>query len=99
MLVGDVFNLLNRQAITQLDNRYNLASGGHCSGIPDAICNGDGGLQHVGSTLNPISQLANPTATATNPDFLKMGAQVPAGVNSQGYTGQRALRLGIKLTF
>jgi hypothetical protein len=53
----------------------------------------------VGTTLNPIAQLANPTATATNPDFLRMGAQVAAGVNSQGYTGQRALRLGIKLTF
>jgi hypothetical protein len=99
MLIGDVFNLLNRQAITQLDTRYNLVSGGACSGIPAAICNGDGGLQHSGATINPISQLANPVATATNPDFLKMGAQVPAGVNSQGYTGQRALRLGIKLTF
>src|SRR5206468_9786922 len=32
MLIGDVFNLFNRQAITQLDQRYNLASGGHCSG-------------------------------------------------------------------
>jgi hypothetical protein len=99
ILVGDVFNLLNRQAITQLDNRYNLQSGGHCSGVPDALCNGDGGLQHSGSTTNPIGQLTNPIATATNPDFLKAGAQVPAGVNSQGYTGQRALRLGIKLTF
>ena len=41
-------------------------------------------------------------ATATNPDFLKAGAAVAAGISQvgpQGYTGQRALRLGIKLTF
>ena len=94
MLIGDVFNLLNRQAITQLDTRYNLASGGHCSGIPAAACNGDGGLQHIGTTLNPIQQLANPTATATNPDFLKAG-----GTQNGAYTGQRALRLGVKVTF
>jgi hypothetical protein len=99
MLVGDIFNLFNRQAITQLDTRYNLVSGGVCSGIPAALCNGDGGLQHNGATIQPIGQLTNATATATNPDFLKAGAQVAAGVNSQGYTGQRALRLGVKITF
>ena len=53
----------------------------------------------LGATIQPIGQLTNPTATATNPDFLKAGAQVAAGVNSQGYTGQRALRLGVKITF
>jgi hypothetical protein len=102
MLQGDIFNVMNRQAITQLDNRYNLQSGGACSGIPAAICNGDGGLLHAGATLNPVGQLANPVATATNPDFLKAGAQVAAGlsgVGPQGYTGQRALRLGVKITF
>ncbi len=102
MLQGDIFNVLNRQAITQLDNRYNLQSGGACSGIPAAACNGDGGLLHAGATLNPVAQLANPVATATNPDFLKAGAQVAAGISAvgpQGYTGQRALRLGVKITF
>jgi hypothetical protein len=88
--IGDVFNLFNRQAITQLDQRYNLVSGGHCSGIAAAICNGDGGLLHSGSTINPVSQLANPTATATNPDFLKAGT---------AFTGQRSLRLGVRITF
>jgi hypothetical protein len=99
MLFGDLFNVMNRQAAIQLDTRYNLQSGGACSGIPAAACNGDGGLLHAGATINPVAQLANPTATATNPDFLKAGAQVPAGVNSQGYTGARALRIGVKLTF
>ena len=80
--IGDVFNLFNRQAITQLDQRYNLVQNGACAGIPAAACNGDGGLQHSGSTINPIAQLANPVATATT-----------------SFTGQRSLRIGIKLTF
>jgi hypothetical protein len=88
--IGDVFNVLNRQAITTLDQRYNLVQGGACSGIPAAICNGDGGLLHAGATTNPVAQLANPIATATNPDFLK------AGTN---FTGQRSLRLGLRITF
>jgi hypothetical protein len=94
MLIADIFNLFNRQAITQLDQRYNLVSGGSCSGIPASACNGDGGLEHNGSTINPVAQLANPQATATNPDFLKAG-----GTTNGAYTGQRALRIGVKLTF
>ena len=89
-VIGDVFNLFNRQAITQLDQRYNLVQDGHCAGIAAAACNDDGGLQHSGSTLNAISQLANPRATATNPDFLKSGST---------FTGQRSLRLGLRITF
>ena len=89
-VIADVFNLFNRQAITQLDQRYNLIQGGHCSGISAASCNGDGGLQHAGSTTNPIAQLANPIATATNPDFLKAGT---------AFTGLRSLRLGVRITF
>jgi hypothetical protein len=89
-IIGDVFNLFNRQAITTLDQRYNLVSGGACSGIPAALCNGDGGLQHNGATINPIAQLSNPTATATNADFLKAGT---------GFTGQRSLRVGVRIQF
>jgi len=89
-LVADIFNLFNRQAITLLDQRYNLQSDPPCAGIPAALCNGDGGLQHAGATLNPIGQLSNPQATAVNPDFLKAG---------RGFTGQRSLRLGAKITF
>src|SRR5439155_26402448 len=68
-LIADVFNLFNRQAISVLDQRYNLQTE-PCAGIPDAICNGDGGLLHNGASLTPVAQLANPRATATNPDFL-----------------------------
>ena len=89
-VIGDVFNLFNRQAITQLDQRYNLIQGGHCSGIPAASCNDDGGLLHSGSTINPVAQLANPIATATNPDFLKAGTS---------FTSQRSLRVGVRITF
>jgi hypothetical protein len=89
-LIGDVFNLFNRQAITTLDQRYNLQQHGHCGGIPDAMCNGDGGLEHSGSTINPISQLANPIATAQNVDFLKAGT---------GFTLQRSLRLAVRIQF
>jgi hypothetical protein len=89
-LYGDIFNVLNRQAISALDQRYNLVSGGACSGIPAASCNGDGGLATVTGTLTPIAQLANPIATATNPDFLKAG---------NAFTGQRSLRVGIRIRF
>jgi hypothetical protein len=53
----DVFNLFNRQAITVLDQRYNLVSDGACTG----------------NTLTPAGALSNPAATATNPDFLRAG--------------------------
>jgi hypothetical protein len=91
-VLADTFNLLGRQAITTLDQRYNLVQDGSCAGIPnpDVNCNGDGGLMHAGSTLNPVTQLANPKQTATNPDFLKAGT---------GFTGQRSLRLGVRITF
>jgi hypothetical protein len=91
-VLADTFNLLGRQAITTLDQRYNLVQDGVCAGIPnpDVNCNGDGGLQHNGNTLSPVAQLANPKQTATNPDFLK------AGTN---FTGQRSLRIGVRITF
>jgi hypothetical protein len=89
-VMADIFNVLDRQAITVLDQRYNLPKDGHCAGIPGDICNGDGGLQYSGNTINPIAQLPNPRATATNPDFLK------AGTN---FTGQRSLRVGIRFEF
>jgi hypothetical protein len=89
-LIGDVFNLLNRQSRTQLDQRYNLVQDGACAGIPAATCNGDGGLLHAGATTNPVAQLANPIASATNPDFLKAGTS---------FAGQRSLRLGVRIAF
>ncbi|MBZ0089913.1 MAG: TonB-dependent receptor, partial [Thermoanaerobaculia bacterium] len=85
----DVFNLLDRQAITSYDQRYNLETS-RCAGIPDELCNGDGGLQHDGESLDPVGQLDDPRATATNPDFLKRGA---------AFSGQRSIRVGIRYRF
>ncbi|MEO8218288.1 MAG: TonB-dependent receptor, partial [Acidobacteriota bacterium] len=89
-LIADVFNILNRQAKIDLDQRYNLNSNPACAGIADAVCNGDGGLLHNGNVIEPISQLQNPRATAPNPDFLSAGTV---------FTGQRSIRLGVRLKF
>ena len=86
----DVFNILDRQAIRQYDQRYNLNSDPPCAGIPANICNGDGGLLHDGSTLNPVGQLSNPRGTAVNPDFLRKGTS---------FTGQRNIRVGLRFKF
>jgi hypothetical protein len=86
----DVFNVLNRQAISQLYQRYNEVSNGSCGGIPTALCNGDGGLAHVTGTINTVAQLANPAATAPSPDFLKAGAS---------FTAPRSARIGVRFTF
>ncbi len=86
----DVFNLLDRQAITQLDQRYNLPEHGPCGGIPEEHCNHDNGLLHQDNSLTPVAQLANPRATAPNPDFLRAGT---------GFTGQRNIRLGLRFSF
>jgi hypothetical protein len=89
-LIVNVFNLFNRQAINQLDQRYNLVQDGPCAGVPDASCNGDGGLLTNPHTLNVTSQLANPVATATNPDFLKKGI---------GFTQPRSVQIGVRFEF
>jgi hypothetical protein len=83
--------VLNLQRTIQLDNRYNLAEDGPCAGVPDAICNGDGGLNATkGNIVQPVAQLANPRATATNPSFLRDGV---------AFSGQRTIRVGAKITF
>ncbi len=89
-LVADIFNIFNRQAITQLDQRYNLNSDPACAGIPDAACNGDGGLLHSPNSLIPVSQLSDPRATAPNPDFLSKGVS---------FTQPFTARFGAKITF
>ena len=62
-MIADIFNLFNRQAITQYDERYNLTSDGVCAGIPDALCNGDGGLIATPDTIDPAGQISsNPRA-------------------------------------
>jgi hypothetical protein len=86
----DVFNILNRQAVNQFDLRYNLNSDPICAGVPDAICNGDGGILNLPGGVKPSGQLTNPKATATNPDFLRAGTS---------FTGQRSIRLGARFSF
>jgi hypothetical protein len=89
-LLLDVFNILNRQAKTALDQRYNLASDPICAGIPAALCNGDGGLVNLPGGVQPAGVLASPKTTATNPSFLTGGT---------AFTGQRSIRLGARFTF
>jgi hypothetical protein len=85
-----IFNVLNRQAATQLYQHYNEAADGQCAGIPGNLCNGDNGIAHVPGTITPVGQLDNPAATATSPDFLKAGV---------AFTGPRSARIGVRLTF
>jgi hypothetical protein len=89
----DIFNVLNRQGITLLDQRYNLQQNGACAGVPEAVCNGDGGFIAKPNSTDPVASLADPRATAPNPDFLK------AAANSNSATLPRAIRFGIRLTF
>ena len=87
---ADIFNLFNRQAISTFDERYNLIQDGACGGIPDALCNGDGGIVTTGNNLTPAGTLSNPRGTASNPDYLVKGT---------GFTGQRSIRLGVRFLF
>jgi hypothetical protein len=89
-LLLDVFNILNRQAANSLDLRYNRSQDPTCSGIPAAICNGDGGILNQAGGVLPAGKIDNPRATATNPDFLRGG---------NSFTGPRAIRLGARFTF
>lgn len=89
-LIADIFNALDRQAATNVDQRYNRVSDGACSGIPDQFCNHDGGLITKPGTLTPAYRLANPRATAPNPDFLRKGT---------AFTAPRTVRLGVRLSF
>ncbi len=99
-VIADVFNVFNRQAITQFDERYNVIADGDCAGIPEGLCNGDGGIATTGNSLTPIGSITNPRATATNPDYLKTGPDSQTAATAfRGFTGQRSLRLGVRFTF
>ena len=58
--------------------------------MPEDLCTKDGGLRTRPGTLEPVGALGDPRLTATNPDYLK---------KASAFTGQRSLRLGIRLTF
>ncbi len=90
VLQADIFNLFNRQAVTVLDERYNLIEDGECAGLAGNLCNGDGGIATTGNSLTPIGSLGDPRATATNPDFLKKGVQ---------FTQPFSLRVGVRFEF
>lgn len=89
-LLLDVFNLFDRQSIIRYDERYNLASNGPCAGFGNVPCNDDNGIDNITGTTDPAGQLANPRATAPNPDFLRAGVQ---------FTQPRSLRFGVRLSF
>jgi hypothetical protein len=88
-LQTDVFNLLDRQHILIYDERYNLIQDGPCAGVPEALCNGDGGWAARPGTLEPSGSLGDPRVNATNPDYLRRGT---------AFTGQRSVRLGLRLS-
>src|SRR4029450_11128035 len=94
-LIANIFNLFDRQAINQFDQRYNLISSGVCGGIADGLCNGDGGILTTGNSLTPAGVISNPRATAPNPDFLIQGPDSQRG----GFTGQRSIQLGVRFQF
>ena len=96
-IIGDIFNILDRQAKTAVDLRYNRAQDATCAGfiVPAGkttadVCNGDGGggLVTIPGTLTPVSSV-NLNA-APNPDFLKAGT---------AFTAPRTFRLGLRYTF
>ena len=87
MLVADVFNLLNRQAKTVLDQRFNRVNDDVCAGITGA-CTSDGGIGTVVGTLTPAGSAD--LSKAPNPDFLKAGTSFDA---------PRSIRIGARLTF
>jgi hypothetical protein len=91
----DVFNVLDRQEPTRLDERYNRAEDGFCAsaGVPDNICSSMGGILNQPGTLNPAGSLPNARATAPNPNFLDRAAR------STDFTGQRTFRVGLRYTF
>ena len=89
-VLASIYNLFNRQGMTQFDERYNLISDGFCGGIPEALCNGDGGIATTGNSLTPAGTLSNPRATASNPDYLKKGIV---------FTAPFSLQVGVRFTF
>jgi hypothetical protein len=60
----------NRQAITALDERYNLAEHGGCAGIPEANCNGDNGITTTGNNLIPSFKINESTGDGAKPGLL-----------------------------
>ncbi len=99
-LLVDVFNLLNRQAISAIDMRMDLSSDAACAVFEhqfganaDSVCNGYGAWANVPGTTKPVDRFTDARASATNPDFLKKGT------GSGSFTGQRSIRVGLRWSF
>jgi hypothetical protein len=86
----DVFNLLDRQAVINYDQRYN-ENGDACGGVPANLCADSGALQHDGASTRPIGQL--PALTPSNTSFLTKAR------NDAAFTGQRNIRVGVRFRF
>ena len=89
--MADFFNLFDRQAITQLDQRYNLHQDGTAPGFPTALCNGDGGIVTTGNNLDPAGVISDP----------RPPRRIPTTLTGRGtaFTGQRSIRLGVRFEF
>ncbi len=92
-LLVDVFNVLDRQEPTRLDERYNRAEDGFCAGIPIDLCSNMGGLRNQPGSLAPVGAVGNPRASSPNPSFLRDAAR------STDFTGQRTFRVGLRFSF
>jgi Carboxypeptidase regulatory-like domain len=90
LVLADVFNLLDRQSPVIYDQRYNLASDGPCAGIPEGLCQEDGGLATRPGTLEPLGSIPDPRGSARNPDYIE-GAKT--------FTRPRSVRIGLRLSF
>ena len=97
-LLVDVFNVLDRQSITRLDERFNRPSDIACtgvdgdgSGIPGALCSNMGGIRNVEGTLDAAGQVD--PSLAPNPDFHRLAA------GSQFFTEPRQVRVGVRFSF
>jgi hypothetical protein len=94
-MIADVFNLLNLQRKTTLDQRYNRVQDGSCGGfnVPAGgmladVCTSDGGLVANAGTVNPVGTVN--ISQHPNPDFLRAGT---------AFTSPRQVRFGVRATF
>ena len=90
-VIADVFNVLDRQAKTGLDQRFDrvqdVTGANPCPGF-STICNDAGGIAAIPGTVKPVGTVN--LANAPNPDFLKAGTT---------FTQPRTFRLGARYTF
>ena len=94
-MIADIFNLFDRQAITQFDERYNLSPDGTCAGIPDGLCNGDGGIVTTGNSLTPAGVDHQSARDGDQPRLPEDGTGQP----DAGSPASAACGSGVRFTF